>query len=295
MAETFQLASGGIEKVRASGLLPFAGVCSLRKMNEPTGEQPPGLEVRTYFVRERNALVARALFSDLFVDYYLHQGQHGYTHTREHDSLFKDALSALTLHCASRPWNEVAAWTIHFSELKLNLFVSGDNNRSSVIGQIFTEQVKEDGRNLFHCDTVRGDGPSRRSVVELEKTDVFAAVEQYYAQSEQLPARLFRHSDEDFVMVTAHPDIDMAWFEALTEESIRTIDQTETLSLLERRVYKWDCGCDDKKLMRVLAPHFSKDPDALFGDEPLIRMSCPRCGAKYIITREAMEATVLAK
>ena len=264
-------------------------------MNEPIVDPTEGLEVRTYFVRERNALVARAHFSDLFVEYYLHQGQHGYTHSRAHDTLFKDALAALTLHCASRPWNEVAAWTIHFAPLKLNLFVTGDNQRGAVTGQIFTEDVKEDGRILFACDTVRGDGPSRRSVVELEIPDVFLAVEQYYAQSEQLPARLFRHAEEDFVMVTAHPDIDMAWFEGLTEESIRTMDQTNTLSLLERRIYRWDCGCDDKRMMRVLTPHFTKDPEALFGDEPLIRMSCPRCGAKYVITREAMEANALAK
>ncbi len=264
-------------------------------MNEPSGEQTQGLEVRTYFVRERNALVARAVFSDLYVDYYLHQGQHGYTHSSVHDSLFKDALSALTLHCASRPWNETTAWTIHFAELKLNLFVSGDNNRGAVCGQIFTDQVKDDGRNLLSCDIVRGQGFPRRSVVDLADVDVFHAVEKYYAQSEQLPARLFRHSEEDFVMVTAHPDIDMAWFESLTDEAVRAMDQTETLSLLERRFYKWDCGCDDKKMMRVLAPHFSKEPDELFGDEPLIRMSCPRCGAHYIITREGMEASIAAK
>jgi molecular chaperone Hsp33 len=92
-------------------------------------------------------------------------------------------------------------------------------------------------------------------------------------------------------MVTAHPDIDMAWFEGLTEESVRTMDQTNTLSLLERRIYRWDCGCNDKRMMSVLTPLFIKDPEALFGDEPLIRMSCPRCGAKYVITREAMEAS----
>jgi molecular chaperone Hsp33 len=264
-------------------------------MNEKTEEQPQGLEVRTYFVRERNALVARAHFSDLFVDYYLHQGQHGYTHSREHDTLFKDAIAALTLHCASRPWNEMCAWTLHFSALKMNLFVTGDNNRGAVAGQIFTDQVKDDGRNLFSCDSIRGQGTPRRSVVELQDVDIFRAVELYYAQSEQLPARLFRHGEEDIVMVTAHPDIDMAWFEGLTDESIRTIDQSNTLSLLERRNYKWDCGCNDKKMMRVLAPHFSKDPEALFGDEPLIRMSCPRCGARYIITREGMEAELAAK
>ncbi|MDQ3622774.1 MAG: disulfide bond chaperone, partial [Verrucomicrobiota bacterium] len=75
-----------------------------------------GFEVRTYFVRGRNALIARADFGELYVDYYLHQGQHGYQHAPEHDEALKLALAALTLHCASRPWNEVWAWTIHFHE-----------------------------------------------------------------------------------------------------------------------------------------------------------------------------------
>ena len=65
-----------------------------------------GLEVRTYFVRGRNALVARADFAEMYVDYYLHQGQHGYQHAPAHDGMLKEALAALTLHCASRPWNE---------------------------------------------------------------------------------------------------------------------------------------------------------------------------------------------
>src|SRR5882757_1216893 len=84
---------------------------------------PEGLEIRTYFVRGRNALVARADFGELFVDYYLHQGQHGYQHIPAHDGLLKEALAALALHCASRPWNEAVAWTIHFQQPLLNLFL----------------------------------------------------------------------------------------------------------------------------------------------------------------------------
>src|SRR5438045_1640829 len=86
-----------------------------------------GTEIRTYFVRGRNALLARAEFSELFVDYYLHQGLLGRLHEPAHDGMFKDALAALALHCASRPWSESVAWTIHFEQPLLNLFVTGDN------------------------------------------------------------------------------------------------------------------------------------------------------------------------
>ena len=263
-------------------------------MDEKT-EQPQGLEVRTYFVRGRNALVARADFGELFVDYYLHQGQMGRQNPPAADTMIKEALAALTLHCASRPRNETTAWTIHFTDPLVNLFVTGDNSRGTVVGQLFTEDVKNDGRHLFMGDTVRGSTQPRRSVVELKDADVFSGVERFYEQSEQRPARLFRHGEEDFVMVSAQPDCDMAWFDALDDAAIRAMDQGETLTLLEKRYYRWECGCNERRMMDILSAPMQQDADALFGDEPVVRMSCPRCGARYMITREAMEAHIAVK
>ena len=263
--------------------------------NTEQPQDPQGMEVRTYFVRARNALVARADFGELFVDYYLHQGQMGRQNPPAEDTMIKEALAALTLHCASRPRNETTAWTIHFTDPLVNLFVTGDNNFGTVVGQLFIDNVKDDGRNLFMSDIVRGGAQPRRSVVELKDADVFTGVERYYDQSEQRPARLFRHGEEDFVMVSAHPDCDMAWFGALDDAAIRTMDQRETLTLLEKRHYRWECGCNERRMMDILSAPMKQDADALFGDEPLIRMSCPRCGARYMITREGMEAHIVAK
>lgn len=253
-----------------------------------------GLEVRTYFVRGRNALLARADFGELYVDYYLHQGQHGHQHVPRHDEMLKEALAALTLHCASRPWNESWAWTIHFTNPLLNLFVTGDNRFGKIVGQLFTENVKDDAYPLFLAELVRERGEPRRSVVELDrdKADVLGAVERFYAMSEQRPARYFRHGPEDFVMVSAQPQCDLAWFESLDDAAIRVLDQTEQLSLLEVRRYRWECGCTQERMLGVLAPIMRRDPEGLFGDESSIRMSCPRCGARYVVTREALEAYI---
>ncbi len=254
----------------------------------------PGLEVRAYFVRGRNALVARADFGELYVDYYLHQGQHGWQHTPKHDEMLKEGLAALTLHCASRPWNESWAWTIHFTDPLLNLFMTGDNRYGKIVGQLFTENVKDDGRPLFLADVVRERGEPRRSVVELDldSSDVLGAVERFYLMSEQRPARYFRHGPEDFVIVSAQPQCDLPWLESLDDAAIRILDQTEQLSLLEVRRYRWECGCTQERMLGVLAPVMRSDPDGLFGIDPTIRMSCPRCGARYVITREALEAYV---
>lgn len=250
------------------------------------------LEVRSYFVRGRNALLTRADFGPLYVDYYLHQGQYGYQHVPSHDELLKQALAAITLHAASRPWNESAAWTIHLREPLLNLFVTGDNRRGSIVGQLFTENVKEDAPQLFIADIVREGAESRRSAVEFTGSDIFRAVEQYYVQSEQRLGRFFQHGPEDFVFLSAQPQCDLAWLESLDDAAILTLDQTEQLSLLEARRYRWDCGCNQARMFAVLASVMKTDPDGLFGEEPVLKVSCPRCGAKHTVTREAMEAYV---
>src|SRR3954463_4046796 len=209
-------------------------------MNPKVPRPDEGLEVRSYFVRGRNALVARAEFGELYVDYYLHQGQHGYQHTPGHDGMLKAALAAQTLHCASRPRNEISAWTIHFQDPLLNLFVTGNNRIGTVVGQLFTENVKDKGHNLFLSDVVREDDAPRRSAVVFEGTNLFRAVEHLYTQSEQRPARYFQLGPEDFVMLSAQPDCDTPWLAQLDDEAVRALDQRETLSLLETRVYQWE-------------------------------------------------------
>ena len=200
-------------------------------MNDPENTRPEGgLEVRSYFVRGRNALLTRADFGDLYVDYYLHQGQLGAQHDPAHDELLKQALAAMTLHAASRPWSEAVAWTIHLQQPLLNLFVAGDNRRGTVVGQLFTENVKKDGRQLFMADVVRDRGESRRSAVEFPGGDVFRAVEEYYRQSEQRPARFFQFGPEDFVFLSAQPQCDLAWLETLDDAAMLTLDATEELS-----------------------------------------------------------------
>ncbi len=74
------------------------------------------IDVRCYFIRERNALLTRAEFSELFTDHYLHLMENKIRHEPANDQLLKDALSALTLHMASRPRNETTAWTLNFKE-----------------------------------------------------------------------------------------------------------------------------------------------------------------------------------
>ncbi|MGH7958760.1 MAG: Hsp33 family molecular chaperone HslO [Opitutaceae bacterium] len=258
----------------------------------PPNTADAGLEVRTYFVRDRNALVARTDFGDLFVDYYLHLSANQIKMAPEFDNMFKRALAAFTLHSASRPWNELTAWTINFQQPLVNLFLTGDNDTGAITGRIFDEDVKEGPENLFFADVVRGDQPKRRSAVTFPGVDPIPAVEAFYARSEQRGARYFQLGEEEFALVTEHPDCDLPWFRALTPGKVSQLDRHETLVLMEQRIYRWHCGCNQDRMMEVLTPTMKQDPEALFGDDPKLEIRCPRCGARHTITREALEAFV---
>ncbi len=246
----------------------------------------------TFFVRNRNTLLARADFGQLYVDYYLHLADHKIRYTPEQDALFKRALAGFILHCASRPWNELTAWTLHFEELGVNIFLTGDNETGAVTGRLFDEDVKKMDGSFFFSDVIRGREPKRRSVAKFEGRDPLVAIETFYAQSEQRFVRTFVLAEENFALLSEHPDYDKAWFDSVDTEAIRTIDAHENVGPLEKRVYRWHCGCNQGRMLEVLAPVFRDDPDGVFGGDERIEMRCPRCGARHAITREAIEAYV---
>ena len=261
----------------------------------PVNTADAGLEIRTNFVRSRNVLLARAHLSELFVDYYLHLAANGIKPAPEHDALFKRGLAAFVLHTASRPRNELTAWTMNFQEPRLNLFITGDNETSAVAGRIFAENVRELPENVFYSDVVRGREPKRRSAVNFTGADPLLAVEKFYAQSEQRLGRYFQTEEEEFALVVEHPDSDLGWLRSLTTEQVRDLDKTETRSPLETRIVRWHCGCNQERMLEVLAPAMRSDAAELFAGEVKIEIRCPRCAARYSVTRAEMEAFVADK
>ena len=142
---------------------------------------------------------------------------------------------------------------------------------------------------------VRGREPTRRSTITFTGSDPLVALEKFYDQSEQRIARFFQLGEEDFAAVIEHPDCDKAWLAALTIEQVKALETTETINLLETRLVRWFCGCNQARMLEVLAPVMRADPVELFGEHEKIEIRCPRCAARYTITREAMEAKVAEK
>ena len=250
---------------------------------------PSPIVVSSLFVRERNALAVRADFAPLYVDYYLHWLDQNIAQEEPYDGLLKHALAAVVLHATTRPWKETHAWTMNFQSPLCNVFATASSLAENVIGRVFTHDVKEAPRGLFHAQTtVRNETP-RYSAIPLDHSTVFPAVETFYLMSEQRRARIFEVNDEDYVMISAQPGCDVQWLESLTTEDVRRLDRIEQLSLLETRKFRFHCGCSLERIFPALAPLIANGLDDLFQGDPATTETCPRCGIRRRLTREQLE------
>ncbi len=258
-----------------------------------TSEEPEDFSVAEFtkvesiFVRHRNILMVRAQFTPIYTDYYLHLMEQKLRHKAELDQKLKDLMAMLTLHLVARPWAETIAWTVNLRAPRVNLFVTGSSTYENITGHLFTENVKEPDRNVLYSQTLVTNTDSRTSHVELETEDPLRWIEAYYEQSEQRPARAFKLDNENFVLLAAQPDADTEWLENLTKEDVAKITETEETKVLETRKFRFHCGCSVEKILPALRS-WKDRKDELFQGDPAIEASCPRCGAKHLVTPDML-------
>ncbi len=255
-------------------------------MNNP--DPSSYVQVISQFVRGRNALLIQAKMTPLYLDYYLHLGERGISLPSRHDQIFKRALAAITLHAVSRPRSEIFAWTINFQSPLVNLFVAANNPDGSVIGNYFSEDIKELPSNLLLSEVAIPGQEPQRSIVSFDGEDPLNAAEHFYLQSEQRPGRFFEGTDEDFFLLAAQPGCDLAWLNEF--DPTKDDWSEEEIAPLEQRLLRWWCGCHEQKILSILAAGIGAKADEIFGDQEVLRVQCPRCGKKYSVSREVLEA-----
>jgi len=244
--------------------------------------------VESIFVRHRNVLAVRAQFTPIYTDHYLHLMQQELRYPEELDGMLKDLYALLSLHAVARPWAETIAWTVNLRAPRVNFFVTASSTEEMVTGRLFTEDVREPDRNLFYSQTTTKPGAEpRTSTLQVDGKDPLFWISQYYTQSEQRPARAFRLPDETFVLVAAQPDFDEEWFEALDVEAVMQLEEKEETKVLETRRFRFHCGCTLERILPILGS-WKERPDELFGDSDRISVQCPRCAARYVVTRDML-------
>jgi molecular chaperone Hsp33 len=245
-------------------------------------------KIESIFIRHRNVLAVRGQFTPIYTDHYLHLMQQKIRHSEELDQMLKDTLAMLTLHAVSRPWAETIAWTVNLRAPRVNVFATASSLQESIIGRLFTEDVREPDRNYFFSQTTSQNMPvPRQSTLEVDDRDPLLWIEQYYTQSEQRPARAFRHDDEFYTLVVAQPDFDEEWFEQLDADQVDRLQKDEETKVIETRRFRFECGCNLEKILPVLGGWREK-PEELFEGADQIIIQCPRCAASYLVTRDML-------
>lgn len=262
--------------------------------DDTVGAAPSEVEVSSDYVRSRHCVVLRGEFDAVWEDLGYHLLQNGHRLAPGARRRLQDGLACVALHSASKPRDEMLAWTMNLidptdAEPPLNVFVTGDSQAGTIVGRAFTRDVKVGARSRFFAQVSRPRLPVRQSTIEAEGTDVLALVEAYYRQSEQLPARVFRLGGETFAMLVAHPDYDAAWFETVSADEVARVAEREELGPLERLRFRLRCGCDLKLIHRMLRGATGGDLDALYGDQDELRVECPRCASVFRVPRADME------
>lgn len=265
-------------------------------MSEEHANADGVVEISCDFVRNRSVLLTHGDLRPLFERWHRHHDAHGLDLDPACAAMFENALAAFTLHLAGQTRNRHMTWTINIGSPAINLFLGGDTASGAVTGRVFTEDVATFPKGQFYQETIVGGKGPFRSHATFVSHDVFEAVEQYYAMSEQRPAKLFDLGGCRFAMAHAHPDYDEGWFTHLTADLVRDIAAKEELGRIETRSFGWHCGCEERsRLLRALLPTFLKQPAELFGDELTLELACPRCAGRHTLALAEMQAFAAAE
>lgn len=235
--------------------------------------------------RGRNVLLADGQFGAFFEAYL----QHARTWATDLDGLIevmmRQGLAALSLHLANRPRDETVGMTLNFRQPPLNLFLTGDAAELAVTGRAFVGNVRTAEQSRCFVQTSRPRGEPTQSTIEIHGLDVLEIFEQYYARSEQHPARFFELHSDAFLMVLAFPGADPDWIASLTLDEARGL--LDDASSIDTRTVRFHCGCNPDRMISAMKSIFPDNPDELFEGEPQLETFCPRCGRRWWIKRES--------
>lgn len=238
-----------------------------------------------------------------------------------------DLIIAATLAAESQVERDMWGWTIRIPLKPWGLFC-GIEPEGTVCAR-FTElrpELAADPVGCFAIQRVTANLPVRQTSLIPCDESVRYLVEQYFEESEQLPARLAIRDDEA-VMALSMPDASWDAVKSLKADELfdlfHTICRTEQaetpaedtselsekaralkakfaaakgsaigsmhgeLKLMHEAVFYYGCRCDAQNIAQMIAALPAEQQKELWQDSPTLDVQCPRCGRTHIIARNA--------
>lgn len=253
-------------------------------MDDEERKNTGGVPVHSYVDRKTHTVMARGQFDGLFQAYLDHARELGAPPSPEALAIFRDAMAAAVLQLALLPPDQYCSWTYNLREPKINIFLAGDNGDFNLTGRVYEEHVRTVELNRLFIETQRPHHEPARSVVDFADPDVLEAMRQYYARSLQMRAKVLRYEENQFTLIQGLPNVDRQWFAELDEARVAAMFD-RGLEPIERRTYRFHCGCDVRRITSAVIGLFGNDIDGLFQGEAQVEVQCPRCGRHFDLDR----------
>lgn len=248
----------------------------------------------SYYLPNYESLLVQIDMSDYLIDYYIHRKGIASVPTFEQDEKLKELIACFSVHLAARPPGEDHAWTVHLvASEPYSLFVTGSTGplnpsgegRGAIVGNILTDNIRHTDVNSLHAQYTIRNGKVFKSYITSESPEVSSMIETFYLQSEQNPLRVFysKTSDNSFGLV-ALPGWDKEWFNSVTTEALAG-SKFSTLRRMRSCNYDFYCDCSPEKLIPFFNSLSEEAIDELYGEDPELVITCPRCGKYFSIDR----------
>jgi len=257
-------------------------------LNEPS---PPGAaQIQRHILREHDAVLAFADFSDLFEAFRRHSLRWDTEIEPLTEVMMRQGLAGAALQLSCKAPYESIGWTLNFKDPPINCFITGSTVEATVTGRAFTQGVDTADNSRLYVQIHRPGSDPSQSVLEVEGLDVLEVFEQYFDRSIQTPARFLELSDTEIAMVQGLPRVDPEWIGSLDRDAVRDLI-AESQESVEAKEFRFRCGCDATRVVRAMDRFFSGDTESLFQGDEGVEALCPRCGVRYWIDREFYEQT----
>lgn len=244
--------------------------------------------VERFVEHDQGALVAYGSFGPFFQAWNEHALRWEVPTDGLTSVMMHQGLAATTLHLSCRPVDEVLGLTINIKDPAINLFFTGDASQASVTGRAFLESVQAAESSRLFVQTAHRKG-THESALDVTGLDVLGIYEQYYARSIQTPCKFYELPDNHtYCMIQGLPELNRDWYQELNRDAAAALVEAP-YRLLDRREFRFFCGCSPEKLMEALVGMFRDKPQELFQGDAGVEAHCPRCGTRWWIERQAFD------
>lgn len=255
-----------------------------------TDTSAPTIDVNVYVDRTRESVVVYGQLDNLFNAYRDHRLALGQDIDPVVESNMETVLAVAQLYQAAQPPDLFSAWTLNMKDPLCNYFVAGTNSDWSIVGQVFTKDVKplknNDCTGRIFLQVQRPHCEPALSAVEVTKKGILSAMEEFCNRALQIPTRLFEPAPGQFVFIQGMPRVNRDWIFGLDCDAAAEYIKSQDLELVEERHYTFRCGCNMEMITHMLAAQFKNRPGELFRGDQEVQVNCPRCGHIWHVTQE---------